>query len=259
MIKILSDKFESSRRHFLKTASIGTLAAVGVPQIVSAALAAEKASKLKFNTGDVILFQGDSITDWGRDHKKNEYNTTAALGSGYALVTASKLLFDHADKGLKIYNKGVSGNKVYQLAERWDTDCLAIKPNILSIHIGVNDFWHTLNGSYSGTIDNYTADYKKLLTRTKEALPDVKLVICEPFASKGVKAVDDKWYPTFDLFRKAARDIATEYNAIFVPFQAAFDKAIETTPAAYWSLDGVHPSIAGEALMAQTWLKAVGA
>jgi lysophospholipase L1-like esterase len=257
--KTFRDKFEPARRHFLKTASIGTLAAVGVPQIASAALATEKnAPKLKFNTGDVVLFQGDSITDWGRDHKKDEYNTTSALGSGYALVTASKLLLDHADKGLKIYNKGVSGNKVYQLAERWDTDCLAIKPNVLSIHIGVNDFWHTLTGGYAGTIENYIADYKKLLTRTKEALPDVKLVICEPFASKGVKAVDDKWYPTFDLFRKAARDIAAEYNAVFVPFQAAFDKAIESTPAAYWSLDGVHPSVAGEALMAQTWLKAVG-
>jgi lysophospholipase L1-like esterase len=258
--KILRETFNSGRRNFIKTASVGTLAAVGIPQIVSAALAAEKSSpKLKFNAGDVVLLQGDSITDWGRDHSKTEPNTTKALGSGYALITASKLLLDHPDKNLQIYNKGISGNKVYQLAERWDADCLALKPNVLSIHIGVNDFWHTLNGSYKGTIDNYIEDYKKLLTRTKQALPDVKLVICEPFGSKGVKAVDDKWYPTFDLFRKAARDIAAEYGAVFVPYQAAFDKAIEAAPAAYWSIDGVHPSVAGEALMAQTWIKAVGA
>lgn len=252
--------FKPNRRHFLKTASVTTLAAVGIPQIVSAALANEKpSSKLKFNTGDVVLFQGDSITDWGRDHSKNEPNTTSALGSGYTLITASQLLLNHADKNLQIYNKGISGNKVYQLAERWDIDCLALKPNILSIHIGVNDFWHTLGGGYTGTIDTYIADYKKLLTRTKQALPDVKLVICEPFASKGVKAVDDKWYPTFSKFGVAARDIAKEFGAIFVPYQAAFDKATESTPAPYWSLDGVHPSVAGEALMAQTWLKAVGA
>jgi lysophospholipase L1-like esterase len=252
------NRFKPSRRNFIKTASVGTLAAVGIPQIVSAALAAEKkTSRLKFNTGDVVLFQGDSITDWGRDHNVTEPNTTKALGSGYALITASKLLLDHADKNLQIYNKGISGNKVYQLADRWDTDCLALKPNVLSIHIGVNDFWHTLTGGYKGTIDNYIEDYKKLLTRTKQALPDIKLVICEPFASKGVKAVDDKWYPTFNQFGKAARDIATEFGAIFVPYQSAFDKAIESTPATYWSLDGVHPSVAGEALMAQTWLKAV--
>jgi lysophospholipase L1-like esterase len=256
--KMLRDTFKPGRRNFIKTASVGTLAAVGIPQIVSAAIAAEKSSsRLTLNTGDVILFQGDSITDWGRDHNATDPNTTKALGSGYTLITASRLLLDHPEKDLKIYNKGISGNKVYQLSERWDTDCLALKPNVLSIHIGVNDFWHTLTNGYAGTIETYIADYKKLLTRTKQALPDVKLVICEPFASKGVRSVDDKWYPTFDLFRKAARDVATEYGAAFVPYQAAFDKAIQSTPAAYWSMDGVHPSVAGEALMAQTWLKAV--
>ncbi|MDN5287766.1 MAG: lysophospholipase [Mucilaginibacter sp.] len=256
--KMLRDTFKPGRRNFIKIASVGTLAVVGIPQIVSAALATEKSSsKLKFNNGDIILFQGDSITQWGRDLNITEPNTTKALGSGYTLITASKLLLDHPEKDLKIYNKGISGNKVYQLAERWDADCLGLKPNILSIHVGVNDFWHTLTNSYTGTIDTYIADYKKLLDRTKQALPDVKLVICEPFASKGVRAVDDKWYPTFDLFRKAAHDLATEYEAIFVPYQTAFDKAIQSTPAAYWSMDGVHPSVAGEALMAQTWLKAV--
>jgi hypothetical protein len=117
--KMLWDTFKPGRRNFIKTASVGTLAAVGIPQIVSTALAAEKGSpKLKLNNGDVILFQGDSITDWGRDHSATEPNTTKALGSGYALIAASKLLLEHADKNLQIYNKGISGNKVYQLAER---------------------------------------------------------------------------------------------------------------------------------------------
>jgi lysophospholipase L1-like esterase len=256
----MKDTEQNYRRHFLKTAALGTIASMGIPSIVSSALAAEKpAKRITFNQGDVVLFQGDSITDWGRDHSKTEPNTTSALGSGYALLTASQLLLKHADKGLKIYNKGISGNKVYQLAERWDTDCLALKPNVLSIHIGVNDFWHTLTGGYKGTIDTYIADYRALLTRTKQALPDVKLVICEPFAEKNVKAVDDKWYPTFDSFRQAAKDISTEFDAVFVPYQSAFDKAEQTAPATFWNLDGVHPSVAGEALMAQTWLKAVGA
>ena len=164
----------------------------------------------------------------------------------------------YPDKNLQIYNKGISGNKVYQLAERWDTDTLALKPNVLSIHIGVNDYWHTITSGYNGTIETYKTDYQKLLDRTKQALPNVKLVICEPFALKGVKAVDDSWYPTFDLFRKAAHDIADEYNAAFVPLQSVFDKALELAPAGYWSLDGVHPAIAGEALMAQAWMEAVG-
>ena len=248
---------KNTRRSFIKNASIGAVATLALPQIVSAAFAKENLKKVGLNKDDTILFQGDSITDWGRNYSATQPNSTNTLGSGYVLLTAGHLLLKYPEKNLQIYNKGISGNKVFQLADRWDTDCLALKPNVLSIHIGVNDFWHTLTNGYTGTIDTYITDYHKLLDRTKQALPNVKLVICEPFALKGVKSVDDKWYPTFDLFRKAAHDIATEYNAAFVPLQSVFDKAVELAPAPYWSLDGVHPSIAGEALMAQAWMEAV--
>ncbi|MFD0748535.1 GDSL-type esterase/lipase family protein [Mucilaginibacter calamicampi] len=248
----------NTRRGFLKTASLGTLAAVSIPQIVSAAMAAEpKGKKVTIEKGDIILFQGDSITDSGRNKTNNTPNLASPLGNGYALMAAGELLLKHPDKDLKIFNKGISGNKVYQLAERWDADALDIKPTVLSIHIGVNDFWHTLTSGYKGTIETYIADYKKLLDRTKAALPGVKLILCEPFAVMGVRSVDEKWYPTFNLFRQAARDMADQYNAPFVPYQAAFDKAIKQAPPIYWTGDGVHPSVAGAALMAQTWLEAV--
>jgi lysophospholipase L1-like esterase len=248
---------QNSRRSFIKTASVGAVAAISIPQIVSAATGSMAAKKISINTDDVILFQGDSITDWGRDRNAKEPNTTNMLGTGYALLTAAELMMKHADKNLKIYNRGVGGNKVYQLAERWDTDTLAIKPNILSIHIGVNDFWHSMSSGYKGTIDTYITDYRKLLDRTRKALPDVKLIIGEPFGLKGTKFVNDTWYPTFNLFRKAARDIAAQYDAPFIPYQTIFDKALEQAPATYWTLDGVHPSIAGEKLMSEGWLKTV--
>lgn len=249
----------NNRRNFIKNASIGAVAAISIPQIVSSAMAAApKGKRVSIDQGDVILFQGDSITDAGRGNR-NAFtpNNASALGSGYAFIAASQLLFQNPGKDLKIYNKGISGNKVYQLADRWDADTLAIKPNVLSIHIGVNDYWHTLNGSYKGTIDTYITDYRKLIDRTKAALPNVKLIICEPFGVLGVKAVTDAWYPTFNQFKKAARDIADQYNAPFVPYQAAFDKAINHAPPAYWTADGVHPSVAGAALMAHTWLEAI--
>jgi len=249
----------NSRRSFIKTASVGTLAsmALSLPQIVSATVAENGIKKVRIDKNDIILFQGDSITDWGRDHTKTTPNNTSSLGTGYVLLASGQLLIKYPGNNLQIYNKGISGNKVYQLAERWDADALNLNPNILSIHIGVNDFWHTISNGYKGTIETYITDYHTLLDRTKKALPNVKLVICEPFAVKGVKAVDDRWYPTFDLFRKAAKDIANEYNAAFVPYQAAFDKALELAPGNYWTLDGVHPSIAGEALMAKTWMEIV--
>lgn len=246
----------SNRRSFIKNTAIAVAASLSIPEIATSA-AAEKSKKVTFNQDDVVLFQGDSITDWGRDKSKSEPNNSGALGSGYALLLSAELLYKYADKNLKIYNKGISGNKVYQLAERWDADCLDLKPNVLSILVGVNDYWHTLTNNYKGTVETYRSDYHKLLDRTLKALPGVKLVICEPFAVKGVRAVDEKWYPTFDGYRKVAHDLASEYNTAFVPYQSVFDKALHTAPGSYWTIDGVHPSVAGCQLMANAWMDAV--
>lgn len=253
----MKDNNQHSRLNFIRKIFFGAAAAISIPQIVSASATAYSGKKVQLNKDDIILLQGDSITDWGRDHSKTVPNDTGALGNGYALLTAADLLAKFPEKNLQIYNKGVSGNKVYQLAERWDTDCIALKPTVVSIHIGVNDFWHTLTGGYKGTVDTYIADYKKLLDRTKAALPGVKFIIGEPFAMIGTKSVDAKWYPTFDLFRKAARDMATQYDAPFIPYQTIFNNALKSAPATYWTLDGVHPSIAGEKLMAQGWMETV--
>lgn len=247
----------SNRRNFLRNISLGSLAAISIPNIVSAAVSAEKTKKITLRKEGVVLFQGDSITDAGRKKDNDQPNTGAALGGGYALMAAADLLLKNADKNLKVYNKGISGNKVFQLADRWDIDCLAIKPDVLSILVGVNDFWHTLNGNYKGTVQTYKDDYDKLLARTKQQLPDVQLIIGEPFAVTGVKAVNEKWYPAFDEYRVAARALADKYQAIFIPYQSVFDKAIKSAPGAYWTGDGVHPSVAGAQLMAEAWMQCV--
>ena len=212
---------------------------------------------LKIGKESTILFQGDSITDAGRKKDDNLFNNATSLGNGYALQAAAEMLLTDAAKSLKIYNKGVSGNKVYQLAERWEKDCLAIKPDILSILIGVNDYWHKHDGKYDGTVAIYERDFRALLDKTLKELPNVKLVICEPFAVKGVKAVDNTWYPEFDTYRIAAKQIAKDYKAVFIPYQTVFDEAQKVAPGSYWTADGVHPTLAGAKLMAHAWLKAV--
>jgi lysophospholipase L1-like esterase len=245
------DQHRNTRRDFIKKAAAGTAVAVSFSHIVSEAFAGNKPPKIGLRKDDVVLFQGDSITDAGRNREETGFNNARALGNGYALFASSKLLWEHADKNLQVYNRGISGNKVYQLAERWDADCLELKPTVLSILIGVNDFWHMLNGKYSGTVDIYRNDFKALLGRTKQKLPDVKLVIGEPFAVPDVKAVDGTWYPRFNEYQKVAREIATEFNAVFIPYQSVFDKAVKNAPAVYWTNDGVHPSLAGSQLMAE--------
>jgi lysophospholipase L1-like esterase len=254
----MKNLIRGNRRSFIRNVSIGTLASISLPQIVKAGLAVAGATKkISLGKGDVVLFQGDSITDWGRDKNKTIANEFGMLGSGYVLLAASHLLSQYPAKGLQIFNKGISGNKVYQLAERWDADCLNLKPNVLSIMIGVNDYWHTKLNGYKGTIETYSDDYKKLLERTKQALPNVKLIVIEPFAVKGVKAVDDTWYPAFDGYRQAAKAIASQFNAAFIPMQSIFDKALEVAPGNYWTIDGVHPSPAGAGLMSHAYLEVV--
>lgn len=248
---MLQDK--NNRRDFIKKASLIGAASMASLDI----LASPSAKKIRINEGDVILFQGDSITDAGRKKDNKDANSQSALGTGYSLLAAAELLKSCAGKKVSIYNRGISGNKVFQLADRWDVDCLNLKPDILSILIGVNDFWHTLDGKYDGTVTKYKEDFRNLLTRTKDKLPAVKLIIGEPFAVSGVRAVDQRWYPAFDDYRVAAREMADLFGASFIPYQSIFDKAQKTAPGSYWTGDGVHPSVAGGELMAKAWLEMV--
>lgn len=249
-----------SRRHFFKSAGLGAAAVSGMPLMFQSCAPEAEASKIFdfFSEGDVLLFQGDSITDAGRNRQHELPNNPWAFGVGYANHIASWLLEEMPEKDLIIFNRGISGNKVYQLADRWEKDCLDLKPNVLSILIGVNDFWHFRNGEYDGTPEIYENDYRNLLSRTLESLPDIKLVICQPFILTGTSAVDESWVEPFSAYQASAKKISDEFGAIWVPFQEAFDQGIELAPPGYWAGDGVHPSMAGAQLMAKSWLEALG-
>ena len=247
------------RRDFFTRAGLGTAALAGIPMLAQSCSQGASPGRINdfFSQGDVVLFQGDSITDAGRNKRRELPNDAGSFGTGYAQLAASWLLEAQAQKELTIYNRGISGNKVYQLAERWDVDCLHLKPNVLSILIGVNDYWHFRNGHYDGTPEIYEADYRKLLQRTREALPDIKLIVCQPFILTDTKAVDESWVEPFSAYQEIAGKIAEEFGAVWVPFQEAFDKAAEIAHPTYWAHDGVHPSMAGAQLMASTWLESI--
>jgi lysophospholipase L1-like esterase len=204
----------------------------------------------------VILFQGDSITDVGRDRKHGEANNQAGLGGGYPLLCAAALRDRDAARDLQIYNRGVSGNTVTDMAARWDTDTLALKPDVLSILIGVNDIWHTLMGQYNGTPEKYQRGFRDLLDRTRTALPHVHLVILEPFVLR-TGAVSEKWFPEFDQFRVAASRVAHDLHATFIPLHEMFQQLAKKTGPSYWLMDGVHPTLAGHAAITHRWLDAV--
>lgn len=249
-----------SRRNFLTRSAVGAATLAAIPSIVSAVVPEPVSAKEKysiFKKGGVVLFQGDSITDAGRNKEKELPNNAGSFGQGYAFLAASALLNTLADKNLTIYNRGISGNKVYQMAERWQKDCFDLKPDVLSILIGVNDYWHKRNGKYDGTVEIYENDFRKLLQSTKEKLPELKLVICEPFYVVGTSAVDETWAEPMKQYQAAAKRIAKEFGAFWVPFQEVFDEAIKHASPTYWTGDGVHPAMPGAQLMAEAWLRVV--
>ncbi len=88
-------------------------------------------------------------------------------------------------------------------------------------------------------------------------MPEIKLLLGEPFAVKGGTAItDSEWFPAFYEYQKAVKEIVAKYNAAFIPYQQVFDEALTKADVSYWCPDGVHPSSAGAYLMKQAWLKA---
>jgi lysophospholipase L1-like esterase len=202
--------------------------------------------------GLTVLFQGDSITDAGRDRQVGDPNLARGLGDGYPLLVAAAALAAHPDRGLRFYNRGVSGNKVPDLASRWAADTLALAPDVLSILIGVNDFWHKLTKGYTGSVQQYAEQYGALLEETRRALPRVRVLVLEPFVLR-CGAVDDRWFPEFDQRRAAARRVAERAGATFVSLQEKFDDLARKAAPQYWAADGVHPTPAGHSVIAERW------
>jgi lysophospholipase L1-like esterase len=241
-----------SRRHLLQ--GVISLSALGAMN-ASGQTGSGRLGKTGLKKGSVILFQGDSITDAGRDKKNEVANTEKALGKGYAMMAAGELFRAHSKLDLQIHNRGISGNKIPDLETRWQKDAIDLKPDILSILIGVNDLWHTFafGNKYKGTIKDYETGYRALIERTQKEIRGVRIVICEPFTTR----TSDDFKPLAD-YRAVAKKIAADMSLPFVPFQSAFDEALKAAPAEFWLTDGIHPSPAGHALMVETWRTAVG-
>ncbi len=245
------------RRQFIKKTALAAFIATELPQLIQAANPHQQVVQ-PLEENATILFQGDSITDAGRSREVLEANHPAALGNGYVHMIAASMLARNPDKQYQFFNRGVSGNKVFQLAERWDKDCLQLNPGLLSILIGVNDFWHTLTHGYTGTAETYNEDLRALLDRTKKALPNVRLVLGEPFYVKGGTAIEAEQSVGIRPYQEVVKGLSDDYKAIIIPFQTIFNEALVGASVDYWCPDGVHPSIAGNYLMAEAWMYTLG-
>ncbi len=201
-----------------------------------------------------VLFQGDSITDGGRGRNQD---LNHVFGQDYAYLIAAREGAAHPERHWLFLNRGVSGNRVGDLAKRWQSDTLDLKPDVVSILIGVNDVDLSLVRGEPVPVGDYEKGYDELLAATRAANPNVKFVLGEPFFLPGRHNATNyaAWAAVMPQMRAVVERLAAKYHAPVVHFQKIFDTATQRAPAEYWIWDGIHPTAAGHQLMADEWAR----
>jgi lysophospholipase L1-like esterase len=202
------------------------------------------------NDNDLVLFQGDSVTDAGRN-----YQDKNSLGTGYANMIAAWFSAMHPEKNVTFRNLGISGHRVCDLQARWKTDCLDVKPSVVSIMIGINDTWRAYDSNDPTSTEKFETGYRDLLEQIRKNL-NARIILCEPILLH-VMENQSQWRKDLNPKIDVVRKLAIEYNALLIPFNGIFAQAATRRDPAFWAADGVHPTQAGHALVAQNWLKAV--
>lgn len=196
-----------------------------------------------------ILFQGDSITDASRD--RSDYHN---LGNGYPKYAAQLIREAFPDKEFEFINLGISGDRAENLKARWQTDCIDIQPDIVSILIGVNDTWHFADKDAWMPHDYFENCYRDILTQVKTKTK-AKIIMLEQF----LLYTPDKAFFRADLDPKIqiTRALAREFADVFVPLDGIFAAASVGTEPTFWAADGVHPTADGAKLIAKHYLEAI--
>lgn len=205
-----------------------------------------------FKKGQVVLFQGDSITDCGRDRED-----ITSLSEGYPGMVAKMYNLLFPDNGVTFINKGISGNRAKDLLERYDVDFKDINPDFISIMIGINDTWRKYDSNDPTSAEEFEDNYRKLLKMIKADMPNCKIMIMEPYV---LNSLPDRAAWREDLNPKilAVRKLAKEYADYYLPLDGLFAKAeVEQYTCQQISPDGVHPGPIGHSMIAEEYIKAL--
>lgn len=201
----------------------------------------------------VLLFQGDSITD---TYRTDSENPAESLGKGYPAKIAEKLANDYAELNIKVINRGISGHRTKDLVSRWDKDCVDLKPDYVSLLIGINDTWRAFDSNDPTSAEQYEENMRILLGRIK-AETNAQIILLNPFL---LDSMPDKprMRPDLVLKQEVVYKLIREFDVIFIDLQKIFDKMVaEGTDMVALSEDGVHPTDFGHEVIAAEWLKAV--
>ncbi len=212
---------------------------------------------MKIGPGSKLLFIGDSITDCNRAKPVGE-GLFNALGTGYVSLVDAHLGACCPERRIRVVNMGVSGNTVRNLKHRWATDVLALRPDWVSIMIGVNDVWRQFDTPLltenQVLPDEYAATLEELVATTKSQVTGV--VLLTPFYLEPNRR--DRMRARLDEYGQIVKRIATKHKTVFCDTQAAFDNVLETVYPATLGWDRVHPNLTGHLIIARAFLAAIG-
>ncbi|MBR2477097.1 MAG: hypothetical protein IKB50_03060 [Clostridia bacterium] len=236
---------------------------------------------IKLDKNETLVFLGDSISDGARGRSMD---LNHILGHGFVEMVCARLGADNYENTPKFVNKGVSGETLQHVYAHLGRDCLAYKPGIINILAGVND-----SGSWSDgltedmVVARYTDTMERIVADAREVLPDVKIVVCEPFYTKITfdgdpyeniphhfceeyrkfgnvdmdEETNNRFHSIVSKMQKVLPDLCRKLNVIFVPLQDKFDEAAKTTHMSYFIWDNVHPTTVGHRLIADRWFEVV--
>lgn len=198
-----------------------------------------------------ILFQGDSITDAGRTRDSDRY-----IGSGYPMLVSSELGYERPDDFFYI-NRGIGGNKVTDLYLRVRPDIIHLKPDYMSILVGINDVWAEYKRADGVDAEKYYRVYSMLLEEVMTALPETRIMLLEPFVLPGTDTTEhwEEFSAQVRLRAEKVRLLAEKFGLVFVPLQDKFDEAMRRAPSGHWLVDGVHPTPAGHQVIKRQWMR----
>ncbi len=209
------------------------------------------------NMKKVILFQGDSITDGNRS-RTDDNNA----GNGFVTLIRSAMCFDEPNKYV-FYNRGIGGHRITDVYTRITADIINLKPDFLTILIGVNDIWHGIDWQNATGTKRFERIYRIMIEELQEALPNLKIMIMGPYICHGISTDNNekdpqrfaKFYDGVAEMAAIAQKVAQDTGCSYLPLQEAFSEADEKNGVGFTTLDGVHPGAEGNELIKRLWIK----
>lgn len=210
-----------------------------------------------FQDRERIVFTGDSVTDFQRKRPVGE-GLWEGVGTGYVRQIHTLMNALHPETVIRISNTGISGNNILDLKARWQQDVLDLKPDWVSMMIGINDVWRKFDEPdiFEGHItpQQYETAYREIIEQT---LPRVKgMIVMTPYFMEPNR--QEPMRADMDVLGSVVKKLAAEYGLICVDTQQAFDDYFQYRHPDYIAWDRVHPNQAGAMILAKAWLKAVG-